>query len=213
MSRRQRLVFLESVPSFVRCFSGALTAPNTGCHRKQTNIHLFHSFSWHQDKKEQRNSKRDDDGMSPWVAAGASTVASCFSDVETGKRQNCLGFSHCLCGELSEHHRASWKLVCFFYISESPQQLGVWKVYCTQLHRPKWVDNIWSTPSKILLHFLPRTFCLFLALTLSPASHSCFIFHLNHSLFSLSSSLSSYSLVPCNTLTVSVETDILTSLP
>lgn len=88
MSRRQRLVFLESVPSFVRCFSGALTAPNTGCHRKQTNIHLFHSFSWHWETKEQRNSKRDDDGTSPWVAAGASTVASCYSDVETGKQQN-----------------------------------------------------------------------------------------------------------------------------
>lgn len=42
MSCRQRLVFLESVPSFVRCFSCALGPPNTGCHRKQTNIHLFH---------------------------------------------------------------------------------------------------------------------------------------------------------------------------
>lgn len=88
MSRRQRLVFLESVPSFVRCFSCALGPPNTGCHRKQTNIHLFHSFSWHLEKKEQRNSKRDDDGASRWVAAWASTVASCYSDIRTGKRQN-----------------------------------------------------------------------------------------------------------------------------
>lgn len=88
MSRRQRLVFLESVPSFVRCFSCALGPPNTGCHRKQTNIHLFHSFSWHLVKKEQRNSKRDDDGASRWVAAWASTVVSCYSDIQTGKRQN-----------------------------------------------------------------------------------------------------------------------------
>lgn len=39
-------------------------------------------------KKEQRKSRRDDDGASHWVAAWASTVASCDSDAETGKRQD-----------------------------------------------------------------------------------------------------------------------------
>lgn len=117
MSRRQRLVFLESVPFFVRCFSCALGPPNTGCHRKQTNIHLFHSFSWHLEKKEQRNSKRDDDGVSRWVAAWASTVVSCYSDILTGKRQNIWragdSVMFVILPLLSEQHRALWKLLCY----------------------------------------------------------------------------------------------------
>lgn len=117
MSRRQRLVFLESVPFFVRCFPCALGPPNTGCHRKQTNIHLFHSFSWHLEKKEQRNSKRDDDGASRWVAAWASTVVSCYSDIQTGKRQNIWragdSVMFVILPLLSEQHRALWKLLCY----------------------------------------------------------------------------------------------------
>lgn len=160
MSRRQHLVFLESVLSFVRCFSCALGPPNTGCHRKQTNIHLFHPFSWHLEKKEQRNSKRDDDGASCWVAAWASTVASCYSDIQNGKRQNIWrageSVMFVILPLLSEPHRAceSFSVILYFQVSLTPWCLKGVLDPAGRAHRlgdKATVDNIWSTHPHPLL--------------------------------------------------------------
>lgn len=183
MSRRQRLVFLESVPSFVRCFSCALGPPNTGCHRKQTNIHLFHSFSWHLEKKEQRNSKRDDDGASRWVAAWTSTVANCYSDIQTGKRQNTWragdSVMFVILPLLSQQHRdcERFSFILYFQVSLTPWCLNGVLDPAGRAHRLgdrlTLIHFYFVAPSNI---HVSKDALPFLGLR---TSHFCVIFHFN----------------------------------